>query len=108
MLAEIQTTLFKEAKARLDANIRTDIKSWDALAEYFGAGVDDEESGEFKGWVRAPWSKPSGAELEALDTKLKTLKLTLRNVPLGQSGPVGACIFTGKPGVEEILISRAY
>jgi prolyl-tRNA synthetase len=32
----------------------------------------------------------------------------LRNVPLGQSGTAGECLFTGKPGVEEILISRAY
>ncbi|MGZ5998412.1 MAG: aminoacyl--tRNA ligase-related protein [Rhizomicrobium sp.] len=108
LLAEIQSTLFKEAKARLDANIKTDVKTFEALEAYFGAGADDDESVEFKGWVRAAWSKPSGDELAAIDTKLKSLKLTLRNAPLDQPTSFGACIFTGKPGVQEVLISRAY
>ena len=100
--------MFKEAKDRLDANIKTDIKTFEGLAEYFGAGADDDESAEFKGWARAPWCKPHGAELDAIDTKLKALKLTLRNAPLDQPKTFGPCIFTGKPGVEEVLISRAY
>jgi prolyl-tRNA synthetase len=108
LLAEIQATLFKEAKARLDANIKTDVNTFDALEDYFGAGADDDESSEFRGWVRAAWSKPTGAELDAIDAKLKSLKLTLRNAPLDQPKTFGACIFTGKPGVEEVLISRAY
>jgi prolyl-tRNA synthetase len=108
LLAEIQATLFKEAKSRLDANIKTDITTFDALAAYFGAGGDDDESGEFRGWVRAPWCKPSGKELEAIDAKLKSFKLTLRNAPLDQPKTFGPCIFMGTPGVEEVLISRAY
>jgi prolyl-tRNA synthetase len=107
MLAEIQAKLFAEAKARLAANIRSDITTWDGLAEYFGASSEDDND-EFKGWVRAPWCRPEGAELDAIGAKLKTLKLTLRNVPRDQPATVGACIFTGKPGVEEILIARAY
>ena len=50
----------------------------------------------------------NGAELDALDAKLKTLKLTRRNAPADQPKSVGPCLFTGKPGVEEVLISRAY
>src|ERR1700723_917893 len=57
VLAEMQAGLFAEAKAMLDANIRNDIRSWDELAEYFGAAPDDEdEAVAFRGWVRAPWS----------------------------------------------------
>ncbi|HJW41027.1 MAG TPA: hypothetical protein VJ476_07340, partial [Rhizomicrobium sp.] len=108
MLAEIQATLFKEAKARLDANIRTDITTWDALAEYFGAGAGEDDNDEFKGWVRAPWCRATGAELDAIDARLKTLKLTLRNTPTDQPKTFGPCIFTGKPGMEEVLIARAY
>ncbi len=108
ILAEIQSTLFKESKARLDANIKTDVETFAALAEYFGEAGDDESSGEFKGWVRAPWCKPTGAELDAIDARLKSLKLTLRNAPLDQPKSLGPCLFTGKPGVEEVLISRAY
>jgi prolyl-tRNA synthetase len=109
LLAEIQAGLYAEAKARLDDNIRSDIRSWDELAEHFGEASDDEdEGGAFKGWVRAPWSRPSGAALEAVDTRLKTLKLTLRNVPLGQGPASGKCLFTGEGAVEEVLIARAY
>jgi prolyl-tRNA synthetase len=105
LLEEIQSNLFNEAKARMDAAIKSDVTTFEQLAEYFAG---DDEGGEFKGWVRAAWCKPEGAELDAIDEKLKKLKLTLRNVPLGQSGTTGKCLFTGKPGVEEILISRAY
>jgi len=109
MLSDIQKALFAEAKARLDANIRSDIKSFDEMAEYFGAAAeDDDEGAPFKGWVRAPWSRPTGEALEAVDQRLKSLKLTIRNAPLNQGAPAGACLFTGQPAVEEVLIARAY
>jgi prolyl-tRNA synthetase len=109
LLADIQATLFAEAKARLDATIRTDIRSFEALAEHFGAAAeDDDEAAAFRGWVRAPWSRPTGAALEAVDARLKALKLTLRNVPLDQTPVTGPCLFTGEPAVEEVLIARAY
>lgn len=108
LLESIQRSLYDEAKARLDANIRTGISSWDALAEHFGEAADDDEGGLFKGWVRAAWSRPTGAALEAVENRLKTLKLTLRNAPMDQPSSFGPCLFTGEPGVEEILIARAY
>jgi len=109
LLAEIQQALYDEAKARLTANIRTDLTSFDQVADYFGQVSDeDEETAAFKGWVRAPWSRPTGEELEKVVEKLKALKLTLRNAPSDQPETFGACIFTGAPGVEEILIGRAY
>jgi prolyl-tRNA synthetase len=109
ILSEIQVRLFSEAKTRLDSNIRSDMTNFDGLAEYFSGGDEDEESVEFRGWVRAPWSQPSGAALDDVDARLKKLKLTIRNAPLGQSGSsLGKCIFTGKPAVQEILIARAY
>lgn len=109
LLASIQQTLFDQAKAMLDGNIRRDITSFDALVEYFGAAAeDDEDTVAFKGWVRASWSKPTGEALEAVVQKLKAQKLTLRNAPMDQPESFGACIFTGASGVEEILIGRAY
>ena len=51
---------------------------------------------------------PTGAELDAVDTKLKALKLTIRNAPMDQPSEFAPCLFSGKPGVEEILIGRAY
>ncbi len=109
LLAEIQSGLYAEAKARLDGNIRADIRSFDELAAYFGPAAEDDDANEpFKGWVRCTWSKPSGAELDVVEQRLKSLKLTIRNAPLVQPTALGPCLFTGKPGVEEILVARAY
>ncbi len=58
--------------------------------------------------MRAPWCRPAGAALDAVVEKLKALKLTIRNAPLDQPATFGPCLFTGQPGVEEILIARAY
>jgi prolyl-tRNA synthetase len=103
LLAEIQHGLYAEAKARLDNNIKSGVTDWKGVEDYF-AGSDEE----FKGWLKVSWSKPSGAELDAVDNKLKGLKLTIRNAPLQQPESFAPCLFTGKPGVEEILIGRAY
>jgi len=103
LLVEIQAGLYAEAKARLDGNIKAGISDWKGVEEYFAGG--DEE---FKGWLKVSWSKPAGAELDAVEERLKRLKLTIRNAPLQQPDSYAPCLFTGKAGVEEILIGRAY
>ncbi len=109
ILESIQATLYLEAKVRLDENIVRGVNTFADLATYFGAATTDEdERADFKGWVRAPWSRPTGAVLDAIEAKMKTLKLTFRCVPADQPGTFGPCLFTGAPGVEEVLISRAY
>jgi prolyl-tRNA synthetase len=110
LLAEIQSGMFNEAKARLDANITDGITDFDGLADYFGpAAADDDSASAFKGWVRVAWSKPTGEALEKVDQRLKALKLTIRNTPMAQAGgTLGPCIFTGAPAVEAILVARAY
>lgn len=109
LLKEIQAALFEQARARFDASIRSDIDSFEALEAYFGpAEGDDEKGGVVKGWVRCSWSKPTGAELEKIGDRLKALKLTIRNAPMDQPKAFRTCIFTGAPGVEEILVARAY
>ncbi|MFT3731493.1 MAG: proline--tRNA ligase [Hyphomicrobium sp.] len=108
LLKEIQASLFADAKARLDNNIITNFKSFEELAEYFGPGEADDEGGAFKGWVRVPWSRPEGAALEKIADRLKALKLTIRNAPLGQQNPEGKCLFTGEMAKEYVLIARAY
>ena len=108
LLAEIQASLFAEARARLDANIVEGVSDFSGLSSYFGE-ASEEGNDAFKGWVRVPWSKPSGEALEAVDQRLKALKLTIRNAPMDQpDGPLGPCVFTGAPAVETILVARAY
>jgi prolyl-tRNA synthetase len=108
LLDDIQAILFAEAKARLDGNIITGITTFDGLEAYFGSGEADDEAGAFKGWAKVAWSRPEGAELEAIDERLKALKLTIRNVPLAQDPVDGPCLFTGASAKEFVLIARAY
>ena len=104
LLEAMQAELFAEAKARLDGAIRSDMTTFEDVRAYFG----EEREGEFRGWVRVPWARPTGAALDAVGEKLKALKLTIRNAPMQQSERLGACIFSGAPAVEEILLARAY
>jgi prolyl-tRNA synthetase len=101
-LAEIQQGLFDEAKARLTAGIRP-VNEWNDLAAMFAEAV------EKSGWADVAWSRPTGAALDHVVERLKALKLTIRNAPLGQTGhPGDRCIFTGDAAVERVLIGRAY
>jgi prolyl-tRNA synthetase len=89
------------------------VNTWDDLKAHFGASVataDDQDgaSGDNPGWVRASWCRPEGAEMEKIEAQLAELKITIRNAPLTQPKSYKPCIFTGKPGVEEILIARSY
>ncbi len=104
LLRGMQKELFNEAKARLDGNIRDGFANFADLERYFG----EDKEGEFKGWARVHWAKPTGAALEEVGQRLKALKLTIRNAPLQQPASFGACIFTGASAVEEILIARSY
>ncbi len=108
LLENIQASLYAEAKARLDGNIVSGMRSFDEVSAHFGATEADDEAGPFKGWVKVPWSRPEGTELDAIAERLKALKLTIRNAPLDQGKIEGTCIFNGKPAKEYVLIARAY
>ncbi|MFM5930679.1 MAG: aminoacyl--tRNA ligase-related protein [Novosphingobium sp.] len=102
IIADIQASLHGEAVARRDANITRGVTTMDGLAKHFADG------NKYPGWVELGWSRPTGAELEAVVTRLKALKLTIRNTPMDATTPSGQCVFTGKPAVETIYVARAY
>lgn len=109
LLAAIQSTLYDEAKQRLTANNRRSLERFEQVADYFGVAAEDVESHSgFKGWVQAPWCKPTGAALHEINERLKKLKLTIRCAPFDQPRKLGKCLFTGKKAVEEIIVARAY
>jgi prolyl-tRNA synthetase len=101
LLAEIQQALFDEADARLKANIAP-VDDWAGVEAMFA------EANEKPGWADVAWSKPTGAALDGVVERLKALKLTIRNAPMGQGEATGACVFTGARAVERVLIGRAY
>jgi prolyl-tRNA synthetase len=102
LLEEIQRALFDQAAERREANIVRGIDSIEALKAFFG---DDRK---YPGWIEIQWSKPEGAALDKVVEQLKALKLTFRNVPVNAAPADGACLFTGEPAVERILVARAY
>jgi prolyl-tRNA synthetase len=101
-LEGIQRELYEEAKARRDAAIVRGVDSFEALAKVY---ADDQR---YPGWVELGWSRPTGADLDAVVAKLKALKLTIRNTPMEGEPVSGACIFTGQPAVERIYVARSY
>jgi prolyl-tRNA synthetase len=102
LLEAIQQGLYEEARARRDANITRGVTEWAAVVDHF------ENGGKYPGWVEVEWSKPTGDALEKVVETLKAVKLTIRNVPRGAAPASGACIFTGAPATERILVARAY
>jgi prolyl-tRNA synthetase len=101
MLTDIQEQLFAQADERLKANIAP-VDEWAGVEAMFA-------DADRPGWADVRWSKPTGAALDKVVERLKALKLTIRNAPIGQTGEDhGPCIFTGEPAVERVLIGRAY
>jgi prolyl-tRNA synthetase len=100
LLAEIQSSLYAEAKLRLDSNIHRDVS--DLEAHFKG------DEAKFTGWVEVQWARPSGAALNKIVEQLKALKLTMRNTPLDAAPADGVCFFTGEKAVERVLVGRTY
>jgi prolyl-tRNA synthetase len=106
LLTEIQAALHAEARKRLFANISSQFATFDDLEAYF---KDSTDTDAFRGWAQVAWARPEGAALEAVEAKLKTLKLTIRNAPLQQESAEGRrCIFSDTPAKEFVLVGRAY
>ena len=102
LLGEIQTRLHREARERLDRSITRDIADRDALKAHFA------DASAYPGWVEVQWSRPTGADRDAVVEELKALKLTMRNVPRDAAPVDGPCFFSGATAVERILVGRAY
>lgn len=101
MLADIQATLHDEARARLTENTRP-AGDFAAIEAHFTDGAKNP------GWLEVQWSRPTGAALDQVVERLKTLKLTIRNAPMAQAAADGVCVFTGERAVERVLVGRAY
>jgi len=101
ILADMQASLLTAAGERRDENITRGVTDFADVEQHFGAS-------KYPGWVEVQWSKPTGAALDQVVGRLKALKLTIRNVPTDAAPADGACILTGDPAVERILLARAY
>ncbi len=102
VLGEIQSNYFEQAKQFRDANIRTDIKDLEEMKKYF-TPKNSEKPEIHGGFVLAKWCGDADSE-----EMLKEMKLTIRCLPLKQSGTEGKCILTGKPATLDAIFAKSY
>ena len=102
LLDSIQKSYFDQAKAFRDANIRRDISNFEQFRAFFTPTNEDKPE-IHGGFVLAKWS----GDAEAL-AKLQDLKVTIRCLPLEQSGTQGTCVVTGRPATKDAIFAKAY
>lgn len=105
VLENIQQEMFDRAKARLLANVRTDITTPEAFKDYFEQAnewIEDGKSGKVA-FVRGKWcTDPASEEI------LKAMKITIRCIPFDQTNTQGVCLLTGKPASLDVIYARSY
>ena len=103
-LEGIQQEMFDKAKARMDQNIRTDITTPEAFKAYFASSnewIEDAKIGKVA-FVKGKWCGDSATE-----EILKEMKITIRCLPLKQSGTTGKCLLTGKDATLDVIYARS-
>lgn len=103
LLDEIQSTYFREAKERLEANTRRDITTPEAFFEVFSKPADAKGEDSYTRFVHGKWCEDATCE-----EQLKPYKVTIRCLPFEQSGEEGTCVLCGKPAMVEAIFARAY
>lgn len=102
ILDAIQKNYFEQAQKFREANIRSDITSLDELKKFFA--VENPEKPEIHGgFVSAKWC--GDIETEKL---LEDLKVTIRCLPVKQSGTEGRCILTGRKATTDVILAKSY
>ncbi len=102
ILDDIQKKYFREAKNHREAHTRTDISNFEEFKKFF-TPKNAEKPEIHGGFVRAKWcGDPESEQL------LEGLKVSVRCLPLDQSGTQGTCVLTGKPAVIDAIFAKSY
>ncbi len=102
LLDEIQNNLFTQAQKFRDENIRTDIQTFEEMKKFFTPkNLDKPEM--HGGFVLAKWC--GDPETEKM---LDEMKVSIRCLPLKQSGTQGKCVLTGKPATVDAIFAKSY
>lgn len=102
ILEEIQKGYYREALKVRESNLHKEITTFDEMKKFFTPkNLDKPEI--HGGFVLAKWC--GEVETEKL---LDDLKVTIRCLPLQQSGTVGKCILTGKPATLDAVFAKSY
>lgn len=94
-LDDMQKNYFKQAQEVRDQNSCRDLKTFDEFKKFF----NDTQGG----FVMSKWC--GDPETEKM---LEDLKVTIRCLPLKQSGTEGKCILTGKKATLDAIFAKSY
>jgi prolyl-tRNA synthetase len=101
-LGEMQQNYFDQAKAILEANINREIDNFEALKAYFTP--KNTQKPEIHGGFA--WTK--WCDSPACEEKAAAMKITIRCLPLEQSGTEGKCVICGETAKTDAIFAKAY
>lgn len=101
-LKEMQENYYQRALAFRDQNICKAISTKEEFIRYF-TPKNQEKPEIHGGFVLAKWC----GDLET-EEKLKEFKVTVRCIPLEQSGTTGTCVLTGKKATLDAIFAKSY
>lgn len=102
LLDEIQNNYYEQACHYRDANIRRDITSIEELKHFF-TPKNEKHPEIHGGFVLAKWC--GDVETEKM---LDELKISIRCLPIKQSGTEGRCILTGRFATIDAIFAKSY
>ena len=102
ILEDIQNNYFQQALQFLEANIFTNIENFEQMRQFFTPKNEDKPE-IHGGFILAKWcGDPKTEEM------LADLKVTIRCLPLEQSGTTGKCILTGREATLDAIFAKSY
>lgn len=98
-LQAIQDHYFEQAIAFRNAHMEEGLQTLDELVAHFSNNPEENRAG----FVLGKWcGDPKTEEL------LKETKISIRCLPLKQSGTEGTCLITGRPATIDVIYAKSY
>lgn len=102
ILDDIQSSMLKQARAYLEEFTVSDIKSFADFQKFFTPKNPDKPE-VHGGFIRAKWC----GDIESIKA-LESQKVTIRCLPLDQSGTSGKCVITGRDATLDAVFAKSY
>ncbi len=102
ILDQIQSNYYQQALEYRNKHIYRNIETFDQLRAFF-TSKNEEKPEIHGGFVLAKWCGDPATE-----ALLGDLKLTIRCIPLQQSGTQGKCVLTGKEATLDAIFAKSY
>lgn len=102
ILDEIQKNYYNQALAYREQHIYRNIENFEQMGKFF-TPKNEERPETHGGFVLAKWCGD-----EKTEEMLSEIKVTIRCLPLKQSGTVGKCVLTGREATLDAIFAKSY